>query len=338
MKKERNLIIVKSKTRLEKLTENFNTVGQAMFQIEQQRSNFFEAASNMKFKKSRSKVASSLGSGNIDDYQKEDKKYKTSLDTLQREMSKSLKTKVIDRSFLHSFIFSPNDIVVVIGQDGLVANTAKYVTDIPIIGVNPEPERFDGVLLPFNLANYEKVVEKVLEGNYQAKKVTMAEAKMNDGQRLLAFNDLFIGPNTHTSARYQITHSGYTENHSSSGLIVSTGAGSTGWLSSLFNMAKGVSNLSNQAPNLANPQNDFNLPWDTEKLVYIVREPFVSRTSQAQVISGYIQPNDELVLESLMSENGLIFSDGIQTDFMNFNSGSIATIGIAKEKAELVIG
>ena len=29
----RNLIIVKTKTRLEKLTENFNTVGQAMFNI-----------------------------------------------------------------------------------------------------------------------------------------------------------------------------------------------------------------------------------------------------------------------------------------------------------------
>lgn len=34
--------------------------------------------------------------------------------------------------------------------------------------------------------------------------------------------------------------------------------------------------------------------------------------------------------------SGVIFSDGIESDFLNFNSGSIATIGIAKEKARLV--
>lgn len=37
-----------------------------------------------------------------------------------------------------------------------------------------------------------------------------------------------------------------------------------------------------------------------------------------------------------MPTNGVIFSDGIETDFLKFNSGSIATIGIAKETARLV--
>ena len=135
-----------------------------------------------------------LGSGEIEDYKKEDKQYKTSLDDIQNRLSRLVKVKVIDRSFLPSFLFTPDDIVVVIGQDGLVANTAKYVTDIPIIGVNPEPERFDGVLLPFNVSNYEYAVEQVLANRHQSVKVTMAEASTNDGQRMLAFNDLFIGP------------------------------------------------------------------------------------------------------------------------------------------------
>ena len=332
----RNLIIVKAKTRLEKLTETFNTVGQAMFQIQQQRSNFFDSAKNVAFKKAKSSVKNKIGSGEVDDYKREDKKYKESLDIMQRSLSRHLKVKVIDRSFLPSFMFSPDDIVVVIGQDGLVANTAKYVTDIPIIGVNPEPERFDGVLLPFNLSNYERVIEQVVSGNYLSKKITMAEAKMNDGQRLLAFNDLFVGPSSHTSARYQITHGGHSENHSSSGLIVSTGAGSTGWLSSLFNMANGIRSFSTTSAR-ENSHQGFKMPWDTDKLIFVVREPFVSRTSQANIAAGYVQTGNELVLESLMSEHGVIFSDGIESDFITFNSGSIVTIGVAKEKAELVI-
>ena len=83
-------------------------------------------------------------------------------------------------------------------------------------------------------------IERVLAGKYNYEMVTMAETELNDGQKLLAFNDFFIGPSSHTSARYEITFDGHSENHSSSGIIVSTGAGSTGWLSSLFNMANSI--------------------------------------------------------------------------------------------------
>jgi hypothetical protein len=37
-----------------------------------------------------------------------------------------------------------------------------------------------------------------------------------------------------------------------------------------------------------------------------------------------------------MPSNGLIFSDGIEADFLNFNSGLIAEIGIAKQKAMII--
>jgi hypothetical protein len=74
--------------------------------------------------------------------------------------------------------------------------------------------------------------------------VTLAEAALDDGQRLLAFNDLFIGARTHVSARYRISFGGGAEPHSSSGVLVSTGAGSTGWLSSVFAMSGAVSRFS----------------------------------------------------------------------------------------------
>jgi hypothetical protein len=69
----------------------------------------------------------------------------------------------------------------------------------------------------------------------------MARATLGDGQSLLAFNDLLVGRKTHVSARYHlIMHGRRSEDQSSSGIIVSTDAGFTGWLSSVLNGAAGV--------------------------------------------------------------------------------------------------
>ena len=332
-------IIVKSKTRLELLTEQYNTVQQAQFAIKRKRENL-EVQSNFLSKNSlksvtsnRAKSKKEVGSGEFSDFEQAHKQFYGVLETVQNIASKHLKVKVIDNTFLPSFIFSENDLIIVVGQDGLVANTAKYTNNLPIIGINPDPKRFDGVLLPFHLAHFEQALWSVLKGNYPHKLVTMAEVVLDDGQRLLAFNDFFVGTSSHTSARYLITHQDKTETHSSSGIIISTGAGATGWMSSLFNMANGIHQAFGSSQICERPQ----VPWDTEQLIFIVREPFISKTSKAGICGGIITPSQELVIESLMEKTGIIFSDGVESDKLRFNSGSIAKIGIAKEKARLVL-
>lgn len=62
-----------------------------------------------------------------------------------------------------------------------------------------------------------------------------------------------------------------------------------------------------------------------------------SKYSGVDLCAGIIQNNNKLVIESYMPFNGKIFSDGIESDFLNFNSGHIVKIGIAKEKAKLVV-
>src|SRR5712691_3115601 len=54
----------------------------------------------------------------------------------------------VERADLDRFLFTPDDVVAVVGQDGLVANVAKYLDGQPVIGVNPEPDRNPGVLVP----------------------------------------------------------------------------------------------------------------------------------------------------------------------------------------------
>src|SRR5476651_1264518 len=132
-------IIVKNKTRLEALVERFNTKAQAKFYIER------------------------LG-GNFEDYETEHETFHNALNTLQTKLSKVIKYKIVERNFIPSFIFSAKNLIIVIGQDGLVANTAKYAKGIPIVAVNPDKERYDGVLLPFDPTNFIGGVEAVLAG------------------------------------------------------------------------------------------------------------------------------------------------------------------------------
>lgn len=301
------IVLVKRKTRLDELIERFNTREQAKFYIEH-------------------------AGGDFRDYVLEDESYRRSLATTRRAVEVGLKVQVLDRSLLPTYIFTQDDLIVSLGQDGLVANTAKYVGGQPIIGINPDPKRIDGVLLPFAPSELAGALDAVLAGKARIRSVSMAEARLKDGQRLLAFNDLFIGASSHISARYKIEHRCHGENQSSSGIIVSTGAGSTGWLSSVFNETKAIVTYLGGKP-LTPPT----MTWEEEKLFFVVREPFVSRHSEASIILGNISSLEPLTLESQMPAGGVIFSDGIEADHLDFNSGTMATICLAPEKANLVV-
>jgi hypothetical protein len=291
------------------LVERFNTKAQAKFYIEH-------------------------GGGSFDFYEREHETYYAAVGQLRQQLQKLAKLQVIERAFLPNFLFADSDLVVTIGIDGLVVNTAKYLDGQPIIAVNPDPQHIDGVLLPFNVATAVPAVRQALYGAAPLRRVTMAEARLNDGQTLLAFNDLFVGVRSHVSARYQIRFDGRDERHSSSGIIIATGAGSTGWLSSLFNMANGMMAVFGEGEGLAaRPL----LDWETDRLIFVVREPFVSKTSGATIVCGTITQERPLQLESTTAEGGVIFSDGVEADYLAFNAGAIATIGLAARRTNLVM-
>jgi NAD kinase len=149
--------------------------------------------------------------------------------------------QLLDRAYLPNFVFARDDIVVALGQDGLVANTMKYLDGQPLIGVNPEPS--DGTASCFPSQPPDLPVADPrrrqrpapAQGRHDGR-----SARCSDGQRLRAVNDLFIGPRSHTSALYEIELGERHESQSSSGLIVSTGLGSTAWLKSIVTGSWGI--------------------------------------------------------------------------------------------------
>ncbi len=305
------IVLVTRKTRLDDLVARFNTRAQAKFYI-------------------------THSGGDFSDYEREDDAYRRALDEVRGALELGLKVQLVDRAFIPTFLFAAGDVVVTLGQDGLVANTAKYVGAQPLVAVNPDPARFDGVLLPFSPKQARGAVDRVASGRARVREVTLAEARLADGQRLLAFNDLLLGAQTHVSARYRIGWGGAPEPQSSRGVLVSTGAGSTGWLSSVFNMAAGVGALfGGGAPHAVAK---VTMEWEDPRLAFVVREPFASKHSKVGIVAGMIAAGDELVIESLMPRGGAIFSDGVEADFLAFDAGAIAHVKSATQRARLVVG
>lgn len=306
---ELKIILITRQTRLEELVHRFNTIGQARFYIEHLGADFRE-------------------------YENEHEAYGAALRHTSERLRRYGRLQTIERAFLPNFIFGPNDMVVVLGQDGLVANALKYLKGRGVIAINPDPTRIDGVLLPFRVEDVDKIARDVIDGRRMTREITMAKAELDNGQTLYAVNDLFIGQRTHTSARYELKVNGIKEKQSSSGIIISTGLGSTGWLKSIIAGAAGIGRAFAKDLKVGG-LGDFK--WESNYLYYTVREPFPSRTSSASLIFGKIEDGKPMEVVSAMPENGVMFSDGIESDFLEFASGTHATIRVAEEKGFLIV-
>lgn len=305
---EKKVILVVRKTRLDELIIRFQTLSQAKFYVE------------------------SLGQ-DFSDYEQEHQNYQAARNCIGEYLHTLGRFQILDREYLTNFVFGSEDLVIALGQDGMVANILKYLDGQLLLGVNPDAARFDGVLLPFKPLDLPKVVPEILCGKRKTRTVTMALAELNDGQQLYAVNDLFIGPKTHVSARYTLGFDGCLENQSSSGIIVSTGLGSTGWMKSIMTGATGIASAAGQENQLK--YNGF--AWNRKELVFAVREPFPSIASKTDLLFGEITPEKPLEVVSLMPQNGVIFSDGIETDNLEFNVGSIAKISVAEREGYIVV-
>ena len=83
--------------------------------------------------------------------------------------------------------------------------------------------------------------------------------------------------------------------------------------------------------------NDYSLmPWNTNHLIFAVREPFGSQASQTTRRYGEIDESEVLTPRSRMPDNGVIFSDGMESDFLRFTAGMGARIGVCATKSILM--
>jgi hypothetical protein len=213
-------------------------------------------------------------------------------------------------------------VIVAVGQDGLVANVAKYLDGQPVIGINPEPSRNPGVLVPHRPADAGRLLRAVTTGAAAIQERTMVTARLDDGQELVGLNEVYFGHVTHQSARYMLsTMDGKRERHSSSGVVLSTGTGATGWCASIARQRA-------DAPPLPSPE-ELAICW-------FVREAWPSPATGVTLTVGRLDAGEHIELTS-EGERLVVFADGLEPDRLELAWGQRATVGVAERRLKLVV-
>jgi hypothetical protein len=290
------IVFVHRRTELDELLARHGTEGQAAFFL------------------------GSRGRG-LEEVKHRDRALRTALAAVRAAVPLDWRRAEVERSDLDRFLFAPDDIVAVVGQDGLVANVAKYLDGQPVIGVDPEPGRNPGVLVPHAPAAFGDVLAAVSAGRAATAFRAMVEASLDDGQTLQALNEIFVGHPSHQSARYRLQVDGSEERQSSSGLIVSTGTGATGWCRSIWQQSR----------------SDLGLPDpDEPRLAWFVREAWPSPATGTSLVEGELEPGQ--VLRVVAETDGLVvFGDGIESDRLSLGWGQQVDVRLAVRTLRLVV-
>ncbi|MEN0062909.1 MAG: hypothetical protein AAGA48_12215 [Myxococcota bacterium] len=230
----------------------------------------------------------------------------------------------IGRDDLDRFLFEDRDMVVVVGQDGLVANVARFLHGQPVVGVDGAPGANSGVLVVHDARSAAHAVAAVGTGKaVDVESRTLVEVTLDDGQTLRGLNEVFVGHRTHQSARYHLTYDEAAERQSSSGVVVATGTGSTGWAASIHRERRC----------------DLTLPDPCDaQLAFFVREAWPGPRLGAELTEGLVGPSASLQITSEMDDGGVIFADGIEVDALRFGRGQAASVGCSPETLQLVVG
>jgi hypothetical protein len=292
------VVLVHRRTEVDELIERHATRGQAAFFL-------------------------STRGRSIDDAEQRDRAIKAAIGAVSAVIPADWRRGTVERADLPRWSFDPGDIVVVVGQDGLVANVARYLNGQPVIGINPEPERNPGVLVPHPPAAVGPLLVSAAAsaGGSDVEERVMVEAAVDDGQTVVALNEVYVGQPTHQTARYTLTlPDGRTERQASSGLIICTGTGATGWGKSAW--------LERHSP--------VELPAPVDRrLAWFVREAWPSPVTGVACTEGEVGYGQSVELTA-ESDRLVAFGDGIESDAVAVSWGQRVSIGLAGRTLRLV--
>ncbi len=212
--------------------------------------------------------------------------------------------------------FRGKDLVICVGGDGTVLNSAQYMTDsTPMLTVRSD-KRSVGTLCEIDAKNFEEALDRILADKFTTEQWTRAEGRLKD-KHLLALNEIYVGiRHSPSMARYELTFGGMTESQMSSGIVISTGTGSTAWYGNI-------------------PGSDGSFPRTAKELRFIVREH--SLAGKYKLTKGTLSDGEALFINSKMNVDGCISFDGDYAKRMfDFGKGERVEVRIAETPVSVV--
>lgn len=171
------------------------------------------------------------------------------------------------------------DLVISVGGDGTALSASHFLFDKPLLAVNSNPGKSEGALTTIPISELHKKLEEIKFGNYKTEKLERIEVKINEKIiEPIALNEVFLAnEKAYHMSRYKIkfSHDGKNEEEkqNSSGIIFSTGTGSTAW----FKSAGGEP---------FSPQSRF--------IKFLVREPYIWNLHRFQILKRTIHEEEEV--------------------------------------------
>ncbi len=244
-----------------------------------------------------------------------DEQQRRALATVAAAVPVDWRTGTVERADLSRFLFAPEDVVVVVGQDGLVANVAKYLSGQVVVGIDPAPGRNAGVLVPHPASAARDLLHRSLSGG-ACEARTMVRASTDDGQELHALNEVFVGHRSHQTAG--------TSSARAAGARSRPPAGSS------RGRARGRRGGSPRCPG-----GRAGLPAPTDaSLAWFVREAWPSRTTGADLVAGAVR--DEPLTLDVLSDELVVFGDGLEDDRLTVSRGQRITVTVSPRRLALL--
>lgn len=201
-------------------------------------------------------------------------------------------------------------LVVSVGGDGTLLTASHFVRTGTLLGVNSAPRDSVGYLALARRATIPKTLAAIAAGELRPVPVTRLAVRV-DGAALPepVLNDvLFAHQHPSATSRYLVRLGRQAETHRSSGLWVSTAAGSTAGIRSSGGSI---------------------MPLRSQRLQFRARELYRRSGVDFRLASGFLAPGAELVVESQM-EAGWLYLDGSRVSY-RFPFGARAEVRARRE-------
>jgi len=200
------------------------------------------------------------------------------------------------------------DLLISVGGDGTFLEVARYALDTPVLGVNSDPERSTAFFCAANRSTIRAHLAVLLAGHMH--EVRLARLQVTINERPLpyyALNDLLIAhANPAAMTSYTLRLGAISEPQRSSGLWVSTAAGSTAAIRAAGGRI---------------------LPLRSRRLQYLVREPYNGDRCRYRLLKGTAGPDTPLEVTS-KTRRGRLFMDGPHLRF-SLGLGDVLTVTTA---------